>query len=68
MAIRLLAKELYRVQQEVEKLQARIEAAPHPEKDALREELRKKKAEWQRLRNFMEGAKTPPVRGFKPKV
>ncbi|MEJ2032473.1 MAG: hypothetical protein P8Y63_05450 [Deltaproteobacteria bacterium] len=67
MAIRMLARELYRVQQEVEKLQARLEAASFQEQDKVREELRKKKAEWRRLRNFMDGAKMQPVRSFKPR-
>ncbi|MDA8165378.1 MAG: hypothetical protein M0017_10165 [Desulfobacteraceae bacterium] len=68
MSIRLLARELYRVQQEVARLEARLAAASYREQEEVREELRKKKAEWQRLRNFLDGAKTQPVRSFRPKA
>lgn len=58
MSIRAIAKELYRVQQQVHQLEAMLAAAPSPAvSNDLREQLRKKRAEWQRLKNILAGAK-----------
>ena len=60
MTIRLIAKELYRLQQEVEALENELEAAPFEERDTIREKLRKVKAEWAKMRKILDGAKEPP--------
>lgn len=66
MSIRLIAKELYRCQQEVARIEAEIEAAPASNRDDKQEKLRQVKAEWQRLKNIMEGEKTPSPFSRKP--
>ena len=60
MSIRMIAKEYYRLQQEVEKLEAEIKSTPLYEKEALRDRLRKLKAERERMRKILEGEKAPP--------
>jgi hypothetical protein len=62
-SIRLIAKELYQLQQEVERLEREIEAAPYEGRAALTEALRKVRAEKDRMRRALEGSKeTPPAR------
>ena len=39
MPIRMIAKELYKLQQEVEELEVQIESTPMPEREALQERL-----------------------------
>ena len=58
MSIKTLALELYRAQQKVSKLEALVEEALINEKDALREQLREAKVEWQVLRNILNGEKS----------
>lgn len=57
MSIKAIAQELYRAQQNVERLEKEIEVVPSSEKDGLREELRQAKAEWQILRKMLDGEK-----------
>lgn len=59
MSIRLVARELYKLQQEVEKLKARIESAPPHEREAMKDRLRRLKAERNRMRKTLNGAKEP---------
>lgn len=61
MSIRLIAQELYRLQQEVEKLEDQVRSAPHEKQEALKDRLRKVKAERDRMRGALDGAKEPPV-------
>ena len=66
MSIRLIALDLYRLQQEVEKLEKALKVSPVDERPALEEQLRKVKAEWNQMRRMLEGSKDPaPYR--KPK-
>jgi len=58
-SIRLIAKELYLLQQEVERLEREIESAPYEERAALTEELRKVRAEKIRMWRILEGNKEP---------
>jgi len=60
MPIRMIAKELYELLREVEKLEAEIEAATLYEREALRERLRKLKSERDRMRKILDGEKVPP--------
>jgi outer membrane murein-binding lipoprotein Lpp len=63
MSIRLIAKALYQLQQEVERLEREMEAAPYERQAALREALRKARAERDRMGRVLEGSKdTPPAR------
>jgi len=58
--IRMIARELYTLQQEVEKLEAEIESAAPHEREAMRERLRKLKPERDRMRKILDGEKVPP--------
>lgn len=60
MSIRLIAKDLYRLIREVAELQQRIDEAPPEKKDAFQDELRKIKAERDRLRRALDGSKEVP--------
>ena len=60
MSIRLIAKELYRLRQEVEALERGLGTVPAAERPALEDRLRKTKAEQQRVQAMLEGAKEPP--------
>lgn len=61
MSIRMLAKELYRLHQEVEKLEKDVKAAPAEKREALKDRLRQTKAEMERIRRALEGRKESPV-------
>ena len=60
MSIRMIAKELYRLEQEVEKLEDEIRSAPLEDREAIKDRLRKLKAERDRMRKTLNGAKVPP--------
>ncbi|OGQ95648.1 MAG: hypothetical protein A2521_17285 [Deltaproteobacteria bacterium RIFOXYD12_FULL_57_12] len=60
MSIRLIARELYRLQQEVDRLERELQATPWPEQEAFREKLRKARAAWQQVRNILDGEKIHP--------
>lgn len=60
MSIRMIAKELYRLEKEVEKLEEQIKCAPAEQREALRDRLRRLKAERNRMRKTLDGAKVPP--------
>lgn len=55
MSIKLLAKDLYRLQKEVERLEAQLETAPLNERIQLEALLRNTKAERTRLRRALDG-------------
>ena len=57
MSIRLIAKELYRLQQAVEKLEKELVRAPAGKVDRLQDELRKTRAERDRMRRALDGSK-----------
>ena len=61
MSIRLIAKDLYRLQQEVESLEKRLASASFEQQEKIRDQLRKLKAERNRMRNALEGSKDPPT-------
>jgi len=60
MTIRLIARDLYRLEREVTDLEKRIESAPPREKERLLEELRKARADRNHMRKILEGAKEEP--------
>lgn len=60
MSIRLIAKELYDLQRKVEEMEAEIECASPQEREAIKERLRKAKAERDRMRKILDGEKVPP--------
>jgi hypothetical protein len=57
MSIRLLARELYKAQQVVDKLQKKYDSATFGEKDALAQELNLARKELQMLRRMLDGEK-----------
>jgi len=61
MSIRLIAQALYQLQQEVEKLEDQVRSAPLERQEAVKERLRKLKAERDRMRKVLDGAKKPPL-------
>lgn len=63
MTIHLIARDLYRLIREVGDLERRLADAPADKKEALKDALRKKKAEREEMRNFLEGSKGDPLTG-----
>ena len=57
MSIRLLAKDLYRLIGEVEKIEKELNSALPEKKSELHDQLRKLKAERNRLQRALEGSK-----------
>lgn len=57
MSIRLIARDLYRLHQEVEKLEQQIKNAPIERRESLKDRLRKVKAERDRMRRALNGSK-----------
>ena len=57
MSIRLIARELYRLQQEVEQLEKELSHAPAERYEGLRDQLRKRRAERNRMRRVLDGSK-----------
>ena len=57
MPIRMIARELYQLLREVEKIEKQIENAPAEKLEILKDQLRKAKAERNRMRNILEGKK-----------
>jgi len=55
MAIRLLARELYRQQKVVEDLERRLAAGPAADQEKIKEDLRKARAERDFLRRALDG-------------
>lgn len=60
MSIRLIAKDLYRLQREVEEAEKELDHASEAERQELEDRLRKVKAERDRMRKILEGAKEQP--------
>ena len=66
MSVRMIARDLYRLQQQVDRLEGLLRACPPGKREELEEELRKAKAERERVKRMLEGTKEePPYR--KPK-
>ncbi|MDD2316996.1 MAG: hypothetical protein RBR01_04030 [Desulfobacterales bacterium] len=57
MPIRLIAKDLYRLIKEVDKVREQIETARPEQLEKLKDRLRKLTAERDRMRNILEGSK-----------
>ena len=60
MSIRLIAKDLYRLEKEVEHLEKALMEATREKRSTLEAELRKTTAERNRLRRILEGSKEDP--------
>jgi len=57
MSIRLIAIELYRLHRQVEELEKARDKAPALGKGAIEDKLRKTRAEYQRIKQALEGHK-----------
>ena len=62
MSIRLLAKDLYRLQQEVVKLENELANAPLDQEEKLQARLRSARIERDRLRRALDGQKDSPAK------
>jgi hypothetical protein len=62
MSIRLLAQDLYRLQQDVANLEKKLEDAPFDQQEDLQTRLRAARAERDHLRRFLDGQKDSPTR------
>jgi hypothetical protein len=60
MSIRLIAKDLYRLEKEVEQLEKALRESPLVTRTGLEERLRKVRAERNRMRGILEGSKEQP--------
>jgi len=60
MSVRMVAKELYRLEREVESLERRVQTASPQERDQLETPLRQLRAERDRLRSILAAKKEPP--------
>ena len=58
MSIRMIAKELYLLQQEVDKIEKQIQESPKGKRPELEEMLRKAMAERNRMKNILDGQKS----------
>lgn len=61
MSIKLIARDLYRLKQEVERLERQVENASMAERPGLEDELRKARAEREHLQRMLDGNKEPPA-------
>ena len=57
MPIRMIAQELYRLLQEVEKVEKQLKNAPFEKHEEIKDQLRKLKAERNWTRDILEGKK-----------
>lgn len=62
MSIRLLAKDLYRLQQQIDKLTKEMEGTPFDQREHLQARLRVVRAERDHLRRVLDGQKDTPTR------
>lgn len=60
MSIRMIAKELYRLEQEVKSLENRLKTASQKDGDELENHLVRLRAERDHLRAILEAKKEPP--------
>ncbi len=60
MSVRMIARDLYRLQQEVDKLESQLKACSLAKREELEDQLRKTRAEKDRVRRLLEGSKEEP--------
>lgn len=59
--IKMIARELYSLQKELERLEERMKKVPHEQREGMEQRLRKVRAERDRMRKVLEGNKEPPA-------
>ena len=63
MSVRMIARDLYRLQQEVDRLESELKVCPPARREDLEDQLRKARAERERVKRMLEGTKgEPPYR------
>ena len=55
MSLRLIARDLYRLHQQVERLQKELAAAPGAKRDALKRKLRQVETERDQVKRMLDG-------------
>ena len=60
MSIRMIAKDIYRLYQEVETLEEQVKNTSSEKQAEVKDLLRKRRAELIRMQHMLEGAKEPP--------
>jgi hypothetical protein len=60
MSIQLIARDLYRLEKEVSEIEQRLANVGPEQREDLEERLRKVRADRDRMRNVLEGAKGDP--------
>jgi hypothetical protein len=60
MSVRMIARDLYRLQQEVDRLEIQLKACPPAKREELEDQFRKAKAERDRVKRMLEGSKEEP--------
>jgi len=61
MSIRLIARDLYLLQQRVERLEKQLSNTTLEKREELEDQLRMARAERDRMQKILNGAKEPPV-------
>ncbi len=61
----MIARDLYRLIREVSELEKLIDGAPLERQEAMTDELRKVKAERDRLRRVLDGSKESPTKSYR---
>lgn len=60
MSIRLIAKEIYRLRQQVEGLEEQLKNTLPEKRQGLEDKLREQRAELTKMQRMLDGAKEPP--------
>jgi hypothetical protein len=60
MSVRMIARDLYRLQQEVERLESELKACSLAKREELEDHLRKARAERDQVKRLLEGSKEEP--------
>jgi len=56
----MIARDLYRLQQEVDRLESQLKAGPPAKREDLEDQRRKARAERDRVKRLLEGSKEEP--------
>jgi hypothetical protein len=61
MSVRMIARDLYRLQQEVDRLETQLKVCPPAKREDLEDQLRKARAERDQVKRLLEGSKEEPT-------
>jgi hypothetical protein len=60
MSVRMIARDLYRLKREVDRLETQLKVCPPATREELEDQLRKARAERDRVKRMLDGAKEEP--------